>query len=140
MEQAPTFPTRCTVPRPSTTCLRFPPRKPLQVAAPLRSTTLAAYREAELLGAVQVPAPGAVAPRACTAQAAVGARQPARVQRRVRRGKAGHAGLTRGLPSSSHPAAPTWAAAGFRRSTAIAVQFRGAATRGRRKAADGLLF
>ncbi|XP_076404424.1 uncharacterized protein LOC143267892 [Peromyscus maniculatus bairdii] len=100
------------------------PRSLSQVAAPLRSTTLAAYREAELQGAVQVREPGAAAPQACTAQTAVRDRLPARRQRRGKRGLAGHAGATRGLPGSSRPAAPTWAARGFRRSTAIAAPRR----------------
>lgn len=79
-------------------------------------------------GAVQVRAPKAAAPQACTAQAAVRtrlpARPPARRQGSGRRGRAGHARVTRGPPRSSRPAAPTWAAAGFRHSSAIAAPRR----------------
>ncbi|MEJ1270603.1 hypothetical protein NN561_001430 [Cricetulus griseus] len=86
---------------------------------------LAAYREAEWQGAVQVSASEAAAAQACTAQAAVRARLPASRQRRGKRCRpGGNAGVTRGLPGSSRPEAPTWAAGGFRRSTATSAPRR----------------
>lgn len=72
-----------------------------------RSTTLAAYWEAESRGTVQVPAPGSAAPQACAAQATVHSRLPARQQRRDRRGRTRQAEVTRGRLDLSPAAAPT---------------------------------
>lgn len=72
-----------------------------------RSTTLAAYWEAESRGTVQVPAPRSAAPQACAAQATVRSRLPARQQRRDRRGRTRQAEVTRGRLGLSPAAAPT---------------------------------
>lgn len=97
----------CAVPRPSTTCLCFPSPKPLEDAAPLRSTTLAAYWEAESRGSVQVLEPWSAAPQACAAQATVRARQPMRQQRRGKRGRTGQEEVTRSRLGLSRAAVPT---------------------------------
>lgn len=72
-----------------------------------RSTTLAAYWEAESRGTVQVPAPESAAPQACAAQATVRSRLPARQQRRDRRGPTRQAEVTRSRLGLSPAAAPT---------------------------------
>lgn len=72
-----------------------------------RSTTLAAYWEAESRGTVQVPAPWSAAPQACAAQATVRSRLPARQQRRDRRGRTRQAEVTHGRLGLSPAAAPT---------------------------------
>lgn len=104
---------------------------------PCVSTLLAAYREAEMQGAVQVRAPKAAAPQACTAQAAVRTRLPARP--RGGRGVVGAAGP--GMQGSRaarpvHPAPQLLPGRPPASGTAQQSQPRGAATRGRRNAAD----
>lgn len=75
---------RRSSPRNHLSPLPFP--NPLQAAAPLRTTTLAAYWEAESRGTVQVLAPGSAAPQACAAQATVRARLSVRQRQKGRRG------------------------------------------------------
>lgn len=98
---------------------------------------LAAYREAELQGAVQVRAPEAVAPQACTAQAAIRTRLPARP--RGGSGVVGAAGP--GMQGSraarlAHPAPQLLPGRPPASGAAQRAQPRGATTRGRRNAAD----
>ncbi|CAO2638942.1 hypothetical protein LEMLEM_LOCUS24688 [Lemmus lemmus] len=94
---------------------------------------LAAYREAELQGAVQVRVPEAAAPQACTAQAAV------RTRPRGGSGVEGAAGP--GMQGSRaarlvHPAPQLLPGRPPASGAAQQSQPRGAATRGRRNAAD----